>query len=155
MSRGDELLQCTTDTASACCKGPKVRGEIGANPAGMMQQMVLFGALFTLACASAGAEPSATPVPVAAMVVRIVVTPAIFAGLPRRAVTAVDESGTSATFSGVDLGLLIGAHGAPQGPVLRGRALADVVVVSATDGYRVVFALPELDATFTRRAAAR
>ncbi len=36
--------------------------------------------------------------------------------------------------------------GAPSGKALRGPALADIVVVKGSDGYRAAFALAELDA---------
>ena len=73
------------------------------------------------------------------------------AGLTRRSITVSGEDGRSATYAGVDLGELLAKHGAPSGSSLRGAALADYVLVRAADGYRVVYALPELDATFTDR----
>jgi len=39
----------------------------------------------------------------------------------------------------------------PQGESLRGEALALCVLVKAADGYKAVFALPELDPLFTDR----
>ena len=41
--------------------------------------------------------------------------------------------------------------GVPLGEQLRGDRLAMYVVVEASDKYRVLFALPELDAAFTDR----
>jgi hypothetical protein len=43
--------------------------------------------------------------------------------------------------------------GAPSGDALRGKELADYVVVDARDGYRVVFALAEFDAGYSDRIA--
>jgi hypothetical protein len=44
---------------------------------------------------------------------------------------------------------LLKAAGMKLGTELRGPALGNCLVVEASDGYRVVFALPELDPTFT------
>ena len=44
---------------------------------------------------------------------------------------------------------LLKRAGAPLGKALRGDAMATYVVASATDGYRVVFSLAELDPEFT------
>jgi hypothetical protein len=40
---------------------------------------------------------------------------------------------------------------APLGDSLRGRSLGTFVTVEATDGYRVLFSIAELDARFTDR----
>src|SRR5262249_10815519 len=50
---------------------------------------------------------------------------------------------------GVPLFEILKAAGVPFGTDLRGPALASYLVVEASDGYRVVFALPELDPAFT------
>ena len=47
-----------------------------------------------------------------------------------------------------DLGAILAKVGAPQGKALRGPEMADVVLVSAADGYHVVLALAETDAGF-------
>jgi hypothetical protein len=46
---------------------------------------------------------------------------------------------------------LLKAAGVKFGQDLRGPALATYLVVEAADGYRAVFALPELDPAFTDR----
>ena len=71
------------------------------------------------------------------------------ARLPRASVQAKGHDGETALFEGVPLSEILRAAGAQQGQELRGPALARVVVVEAVDGYRVVFALPELDPAFT------
>jgi hypothetical protein len=38
-----------------------------------------------------------------------------------------------------------------MGTAIRGKRLADYLLVTARDGYRAVFALPELDPEFTDR----
>jgi hypothetical protein len=46
---------------------------------------------------------------------------------------------------------LLRLAGAPLGQELRGQHLAIYLLIEAANGYRVVFALPELDPTFTDR----
>ena len=70
------------------------------------------------------------------------------AAMPRTKVTA-KEHDTTATYEGVTLTEILQKAGAPLGKQLRGKALASYVLVTAHDGYRVVFALPELDPDFT------
>jgi hypothetical protein len=83
--------------------------------------------------------------------VHIPVTADTFSGLPRQAVDVIEEDGTKAHFEGVALGDVLAAHGVQLGRALRGPALAHYAVVKAADGYRAVYALPELDRTFTDR----
>jgi DMSO/TMAO reductase YedYZ molybdopterin-dependent catalytic subunit len=80
------------------------------------------------------------------------VAAADLARLPRHTVKASAPE-VSGEFSGVSLSDLLHLVGAPSGDSLRGKELADYVVVDARDGYRVVFALAELDAGFTNRIA--
>lgn len=51
----------------------------------------------------------------------------------------------TAMYSGVLLGDLLKDAGVPTGENLRGKAMSTVVVVSASDGYQVVFSIGELD----------
>ena len=73
------------------------------------------------------------------------------ATLPRREVRARDRDGAEATFAGVALVDLLRLAGVPLGDKLRGSNLALYLLVEAADGYRVVFALPELDPVFMDR----
>jgi DMSO/TMAO reductase YedYZ molybdopterin-dependent catalytic subunit len=73
------------------------------------------------------------------------------AALPRREVRARDRDGTEVTFAGVALVDLLRLAGVPLGEKLRGSNMALYLLVDAADGYRVVFALPELDPAFTER----
>jgi DMSO/TMAO reductase YedYZ molybdopterin-dependent catalytic subunit len=73
------------------------------------------------------------------------------AALPRREVRARDRDGKEATFAGVALVDLLRLAGVPLGQELRGPHLATYLLIEAADGYRVVFALPELDPAFTDR----
>jgi DMSO/TMAO reductase YedYZ molybdopterin-dependent catalytic subunit len=71
-------------------------------------------------------------------------------GLPHQSVTASshDQSGR---YDGVPVIELLRRAGVPTGDAIRADELAKCVVVTGADGYRVVFALAELDAAFTQR----
>lgn len=65
--------------------------------------------------------------------------------LPHQTVLATEHSGEKAEFTGVPLYQILKAAGVPFGEQMRGSAMSIYVVVSATDGYQAVYALPELD----------
>ncbi len=69
--------------------------------------------------------------------------------MPHTSLDVKDHDGSSATYEGVTLVELLKAAGVPQGEKLRGPGMATYVLAQAKDGYRVVFALPELDPAFT------
>ena len=73
------------------------------------------------------------------------------AQLPRQSVTAKAHDGKESRYEGVALIEILKKAGLPTGTDLRGKAVALYMVVEAADGYRAVFALPELDSTFTDR----
>ena len=66
----------------------------------------------------------------------------------RQSVRAKDELGQESLFEGVLVAEILMAVGVKFGKELRGKRLADYLLVKTDDGYRVVFALPELDRTF-------
>ena len=66
------------------------------------------------------------------------------AGLPHVEVK-ISEHGATATYQGVALSDLTALVGAPHGEALRGPALAEVLIVTAQDGYRVALTLAETD----------
>jgi len=72
-------------------------------------------------------------------------------GLTRLKSHIKDPDGTEAEFEGVPLIEILKLAGAKVGEQLRGKNLVNYLVVTATDGYQVVFALPELDPAFTDR----
>jgi len=74
-----------------------------------------------------------------------------FAKLPHRTINAKDHEGKATTFEGVELSEILKLAGVKSGEALRGKELALFLVAEATDGYRAVFALPELDHAFTDR----
>ena len=55
--------------------------------------------------------------------------------------------GTTATYEGYDLAEVLKTLGSTSTESLGGKDLARTIVVSAVDGYRVVFTLAELDPT--------
>jgi DMSO/TMAO reductase YedYZ molybdopterin-dependent catalytic subunit len=71
------------------------------------------------------------------------------ATMPRHTVRVKDHDGRMAEYQGVPLVEVLKAAGLKFGQDLRGPALALYLVVEASDGYRAVFALPELDPACT------
>jgi hypothetical protein len=61
----------------------------------------------------------------------------------------VAEDGRTLVYEGVLVGELLKLAGVPLGADLRGDAVATYVLATASDGYRAVFALAELDPAFT------
>jgi DMSO/TMAO reductase YedYZ molybdopterin-dependent catalytic subunit len=111
-------------------------------------------AVHTTLAGQAAPAPSAKAVDVVLNVTGDVPTPlklttAEFARLPRQTVRAKDRDGNEAEFEGVPLVEVLKSAGVKFGQDLRGPALAAYLVVEASDGYRAVFALPELDPAFT------
>jgi hypothetical protein len=70
--------------------------------------------------------------------------------LPHHTIKA-SEHGTPATFDGVLLSDVLTKANAPARDKLRGKALAQYLLVEAADGYRAIFALTEFDPDFTDR----
>jgi hypothetical protein len=68
--------------------------------------------------------------------------------MPRETVTVAEQDGSKVEYEGVPLRDILIKAGAPLGNQLRGKALATYVLAKAHDGYQVLFALGELDASF-------
>ena len=66
------------------------------------------------------------------------------AAMSHETVSLTDHGRTQA-YKGVPVSALTLLVGAPHGEALHGKAMADLVVVSAADGYRVVLGLAETD----------
>jgi DMSO/TMAO reductase YedYZ molybdopterin-dependent catalytic subunit len=66
-------------------------------------------------------------------------------------VTRKDRDGKDHTYSGVILSSILQKAGVTLGKDLRGENLTKYVLVEASDGYQVVFALAELDQGYTDR----
>lgn len=69
--------------------------------------------------------------------------------LPHVKVSASEHSLPPVTFEGVTLKSVLEKAGVTFGESLRGKRMASCLLVEASDGYRVVIALPELDPGFT------
>ncbi len=69
--------------------------------------------------------------------------------LKRMSVRAKDEKGIESVWEGAALHDVLKAGGVELGAKLRGKSLANFVLVEARDGYRAAFALPELDPGFS------
>lgn len=68
-----------------------------------------------------------------------------FSALPRHTLNVTDEAGAKSTYEGVAVIELLRRAGAPLGKELKGPNMTLCVMARAFDGYRVVFALAELD----------
>lgn len=79
----------------------------------------------------------------------LVVTAADFARFPRTTVTARDRDGKEHRYEGVLIAELLRRAGQALGDEMRGPVMQRYAVMTAHDGYRIVFALPELDPAFT------
>jgi DMSO/TMAO reductase YedYZ molybdopterin-dependent catalytic subunit len=62
-----------------------------------------------------------------------------------------DRDGKDHTYSGVLLSDLLQKAGVTMGPELKGENLTKYLLVDASDGYQVTFALAELDKSYTDR----
>jgi len=68
--------------------------------------------------------------------------------LPHVNVTASEHGSPPVNFEGVTLKSVLEKAGVPFGESMKGKRLANCLLVEAADGYRVVIALPELDPAF-------
>ena len=78
------------------------------------------------------------------------VTAAQIAGAPHVTVEVRDHD-TPAQFQGVALSTVLSTAGIQLNDKLRGSRMTDVRLVEATDGYKAVFALAEVDPAFATR----
>lgn len=76
-----------------------------------------------------------------------IVTKADIDAMPQTKVSA-GTADAPVTYQGVDLKALLEKGGVTFGDSLRGKRLASCLLVEAADGYKVVFALPEIDPAF-------
>jgi len=114
---------------------------------------VLIATTFLIAAAANAAAQdrphTGTLVVVAAPAPPLTLTPADLLKMPRTSLTVKQPDGRGVTHEGVLVAEVLKRVGAPLGKALRGDAMATYVVASATDGYRVVFSLAELDPEFS------
>jgi hypothetical protein len=77
-------------------------------------------------------------------------TPEQLAKMPHVTVNTKDHD-TPAQFEGVPMATVLSSAGITMGDTLRGPRLTEALLVSAADGYQVVFALAEFDTAFATR----
>lgn len=142
-------------------KIPRLTGRRQSLPTrAFMFRIVLLAALLAAAASkplpSRGQAPAQTPDTTAQLtVVGDVTTPltltiADLKKMPRKTVAVMNpHEKKMETYEGVLLEDVLHRAGAMQGDQLRGLALSMYVVAEATDGYRVVFSLAELDSAFS------
>ena len=118
---------------------------------------VLFLSPAGAALAQATAPAAAPAVPEASIPTGLSVTGAVktplslsaadLKAMPRTKVQSQENSRTVA-YEGVLVGEILKRAGVPMGEALRGEAVAAYVVAHATDGYRAVYSIAELDNAF-------
>jgi len=69
----------------------------------------------------------------------------------RTTVVRKDRDGNDHTYTGALLSDILKKAGVTLGPELKGENLTKYLLIEASDGYQVVFALPELDKAYTDR----
>jgi DMSO/TMAO reductase YedYZ molybdopterin-dependent catalytic subunit len=67
-------------------------------------------------------------------------------------VTVADDSDRSAAYTGVPMSKLLESVGITLGASVKGKRLAEFVMVRAADGYRALFSLAEIDPVFREHA---
>jgi hypothetical protein len=68
-----------------------------------------------------------------------------------RVSVTTNDHGAAAKFQGVPLATVLTMAGVQLGDSLRGPRMAEVLLVSASDGYKTAFALAEVDPAFANR----
>lgn len=125
----------------------------------MRMQLLTRALLVIILTATFALAQNSTPAPASPVLLTIggevanpvKLTASDLAKLPRRSVQAKDHDGKDTAFEGIELAEVLKLAGVKFGEHLRGKELALFMVVDAADGYRAVFALPELDHAFTDR----
>lgn len=109
-----------------------------------MRSIFLILALLVFSVSHA-AEPPAVAV-VLADGHAVDLSPTVLAPLPRQKITGTSH-GKTASYEGYDLRTVLSTVGVAPVDSLRGKQLATYLIVTAADGYQVVFGLAELDRT--------
>jgi hypothetical protein len=110
--------------------------------------LLLAAVLIASSTVVSAAEHPATP-PISDQT--ITVTAKTLEGLPRVKAEAKEHENPAATYEGVTLGSILERAGVPRGEKLRGKGLRAIVIITATDGYEVVFTVAETDPAFNDR----
>ena len=112
-------------------------------------QVSVFAAILLSAVAALRAQtatPKATLNIAGAVSTPLTVSAGDLKAMPRKKLTVTNpHNKKTEAYEGVPLEELLRKAGVPSGEQLRGPAMATYVIAEAEDGYRVVFALAELD----------
>ncbi len=114
--------------------------------------VICLSVLFICVCEAQTTQPAALAISLSVsgeVEKPLKLTAADLAKLPHRSVRAKGHDGKEAEFEGVLLVEILKLAGVKFGEELRGKNLALYLVAEAADGYRAVYALPELDPAFT------
>lgn len=93
--------------------------------------------------------PAATLAVAGAVTTPLTLTPADLAAMPRTRVELKDGAKTT-VYEGVLIGEILAKAGVPLGAGLHGNDLTRAILAGASDGYRVVFSVGELDPALSR-----
>lgn len=99
------------------------------------------------ATAAIAQEPTPTVAVTGEVARPLTLTAADLAVLPRASVTTT-SGGIETRWEGVWLHEVLRAAGVPLGPEMRGPVLATYVLAEASDGYRVLYSVGEIDPAF-------
>lgn len=114
-----------------------------------MRAPVRLVSILVLACSVAVAAQAPATLTIGGDVTTpVALTQADLKAMPRAKVE-MQEEGRTTVYEGVLVGELLKRAGAPLGTALRGDAVATYVIATASDGYRALFSLAELDPAFT------
>jgi DMSO/TMAO reductase YedYZ molybdopterin-dependent catalytic subunit len=113
----------------------------------MMLRRLFLGLAFAVA-APVAAQSAPTVAVTGAVSQPLTLTAADLATMPRATVTTTNN-GIATTYEGVWLSDVLKKAGVPFGAGMRGPALSEYVLASASDGYQVVFSLGEIDPDMT------
>lgn len=105
--------------------------------------------LFFLALLLSAVEVQAQQLTVQTDAGKMVLSRAEVEALPHVQVTASEHDSPPVTFEGATLKSVLEKAGVVFGESMKGKRLANCLLVEAADGYRVIIALPELDPAFT------
>lgn len=108
--------------------------------------------LVALLIASQPASPPALTVTFGDPAQNVALTKEALAKLPRKTIKVTEGDGTATEYEGTPLEEVLKLAKVPMGSELRGRSVAPVAVVAqASDGGKAVFALAEIEPSFSDR----
>lgn len=82
---------------------------------------------------------------------KLTLSPADVDKLPKTTIIQKDKAEKEHIYTGVELGLILKNAGVTLAEELRGKNLTKYLLVEASDGYQVLFSLPEVDPAFSSR----